>query len=151
MAMSTLEVFERGTNAFNAHDLAAFAETIAEDVVFKAPGGIRGIGKAACLEAYGTWLEAFSDGRIEVVALHILDDVVVEEGTFTGTHDGVLRLPTGEIPPTGTAVRAEYIHVLRIRDGKHVSFNLLFDRLQLLEQLGLVPASDEQAHVLDPS
>jgi hypothetical protein len=33
-----------------------------------------------------------------------------------------------------------YIHVLRYRDGLHVSFNLVFDRLLMLEQLGLVPA-----------
>jgi hypothetical protein len=28
---------------------------------------------------------------------------------------------------------------LRFRNGKHVSFNLMFDRLALLEQLGLIP------------
>jgi hypothetical protein len=33
-----------------------------------------------------------------------------------------------------------YIHVLRYRDGLHVSFNLVLDRLLMLEQLGLVPA-----------
>jgi hypothetical protein len=30
--------------------------------------------------------------------------------------------------------------VLRYRDGLHVSFNLVLDRLLMLEQLGLVPA-----------
>jgi hypothetical protein len=30
--------------------------------------------------------------------------------------------------------------VLRFRDGTHVSFNLIFDRLVMLEQLGLAPA-----------
>jgi hypothetical protein len=34
----------------------------------------------------------------------------------------------------------DYIHVLRYRDGLHVSFNLMFDRLLMLEQLGLIPA-----------
>jgi hypothetical protein len=34
----------------------------------------------------------------------------------------------------------DYIHVLRFRDGLHVSFNLIFDRLLMLEQLGLIPA-----------
>jgi hypothetical protein len=29
--------------------------------------------------------------------------------------------------------------VLRYRDGKHVSFSLMFDRLIMLGQLGLVP------------
>jgi ketosteroid isomerase-like protein len=69
-----------------------------------------------------------------------VDDVAVEEGTFSGTHNGVLHTPTGEIPSTGRAVSIEYIHVLRFRDGKHASFNLAFDRLQMLEQLGLIPA-----------
>jgi ketosteroid isomerase-like protein len=45
----------------------------------------------------------------------------------------------GDISPTGRSVEVDYIHVLRFRDGKHVSFNLMFDRLMMLEQLGLVP------------
>jgi hypothetical protein len=45
---------------------------------------------------------------------------------------------------TGRAVRVEYIQVLRFRDGKHVSFNLMFDRLLMLEQLGLIPAAVAQ-------
>jgi ketosteroid isomerase-like protein len=46
----------------------------------------------------------------------------------------------GEVPPTGRPVRIAYIQVLRFRDGKHFSFNLMFDRLSMLEQLGLIPA-----------
>ena len=42
--------------------------------------------------------------------------------------------------PGGRRVTLDYVHVLRFRDGKHVSFNLMFDRLRMLEQLGLVPA-----------
>jgi hypothetical protein len=30
--------------------------------------------------------------------------------------------------------------VLRFRDGQHASFNLMYDRLLMLEQLGLIPA-----------
>ena len=37
--------------------------------------------------------------------------------------------------------RQVIIQVLRFRDGLHASFNLMFDRLLMLEQLGLVPAS----------
>jgi ketosteroid isomerase-like protein len=72
--------------------------------------------------------------------VHFSDDVAVEEGTFTGTHNGVLHTPTGDVPPTGRAVSVDYIHVLRFRDGEHVSCNLMVDRLLMLEQLGLIPA-----------
>jgi hypothetical protein len=44
------------------------------------------------------------------------------------------------VPPTGRAVSLPYIHVLRYRNGLHAAFNLIFDRLSMLEQLGLMPA-----------
>jgi steroid delta-isomerase-like uncharacterized protein len=132
-----LEVFERGTSTFNAHDLKAFAEVLADDVVFQAPGGMRGRGKSACAEFFGGWWKAFPDAYVDVHDVHILGEVAVEEGTFTGTHNGILHTPTGDIPPTGRPVRIAFLHVLRFRDGKHASFNLMFDRLDMLEQLGL--------------
>jgi ketosteroid isomerase-like protein len=139
MTITAREAFEKGTATFNAHDLDGFAEVLADDVVFKAPGGIHGEGKAACAAFFGSWFAAFPDAHLEVQAVHIVDDVVVEEGTFMGTQNGVLRGPMGDIPPTGRSAEVDYIQVLRFRDGKHVSFNLMFDRLMMLEQLGLLP------------
>ena len=46
----------------------------------------------------------------------------------------------GNVSPTGRPVKLDYIQVLHFRNGKHVSFNLMFDRLLMLEQLGLIPA-----------
>jgi ketosteroid isomerase-like protein len=139
--MTTREAFEQGTDTFNAHDMDGFAAVLADDVVFAAPGGIEGQGKEACAAFFGGWIEAFPDAHVEITGVHIVDDVAVEEGAFTGTHHGVLRTPDGEIPPTCHPVRVDYIQVLRFRDGKHVSFHLMFDRLAMLEQLGLVPAA----------
>jgi len=141
MTMTAREAFEAGTDTFNAHDINGFAAVLADDVVFQAPGGIRGHGKPACVEFYGGWLSAFPDGHVEVHDVHFLDDVAVEEGIFSGTHNGVLHTATGDIPATGRSVSLGYIQVLRFHDGKHVSFNLMFDRLLLLEQLDLMPAA----------
>jgi len=141
MTMTVREAFERGTATFNAHDLDGFAEVLADDVVFKAPGGAHGRGKTACAAFFGSWFAAFPNALVEVEAVHIMGDAAVEEGTFRGTQDGVLQAPTGDIPPTGRSVEVDYIQVLRFRDGKHVSFHLMFDRLAMLEQLGLVPTS----------
>src|SRR6476660_5547349 len=138
MTTTAREAFERGTASFNAHDIDGFAEVLADDVVFEAPGGMRGHGKQSCAAFFGSWFGAFPDA-------HVVDDVAVEEGTFTGTHDGILHSPAGDIPPTGRPVRIGYIQVLRFRDGKHVSFNLMFDRLSMLEQLGVVQAPAPRA------
>jgi steroid delta-isomerase-like uncharacterized protein len=139
MTMTAREAFEKGTATFNAHDIEGFAQVLAEDVVFKAPGGMQGQGKAACAAFFGSWFAAFPDARVDVQAVYIVDDIAVEEGTFMGTQNGVLHGPMADIPPTGRSVEVEYIQVLRFRDGKHISFNLMFDRLKMLEQLGLVP------------
>jgi hypothetical protein len=42
------------------------------------------------------------------------------------------------IPPTSRPVEVDYIQVLRFRNGKHV--HLMFDRLLILERLGLIAA-----------
>jgi len=104
MTMTTRDAFERGTDTFNAHDLDGFAEVLADDVVFQAPGGMRGQGKRACVEFYGGWLSAFPDGHVEIHDVHVIDDLAAEEGTFSGTHEGVLHTPSGDVPPTGRAV-----------------------------------------------
>jgi len=139
MTMTAREAFRKGTDTFNAHDIDGFTSVLADDVTYSAPG-ISGQGKAACAEFFAGWFGAFPDAHVEVHALHVTGDVAVEEGTFTGTHNGVLRSPAGDIPPTGRPVTIHYLQVLRFRDGKHVSFNLMFDRLLMLEQLGLIPA-----------
>jgi ketosteroid isomerase-like protein len=141
MTMTTREAFEKGTRTFNAHDMEGFTEVLADEVAFSAPGGIRGSGKAACVEFFSSWFGAFPDAHVDVRACHFIDDFAIEEGTFTGTQNGTLHSPIGDIPPTGRSVELDYVHVLRFRDGMHVSFNLMFDRLLMLEQLGLAPAA----------
>jgi ketosteroid isomerase-like protein len=140
MTMTVREAFEKGTETFNAHDIDGFAGVLAEDVMFRAPGGLGGKGKESCAQFFAGWLGAFPDAHVDVHGLHITGDSAVEEGTFTGTHNGVLHAPAGDIPPTGRTVAVDYIQVLRFRDGKHISFNLMYDRLLLLEQLGVIPA-----------
>jgi uncharacterized protein (TIGR02246 family) len=139
------ETFEKGTAAFNAHDGDGFAETMTDDVSQRAPGigGLRG--KQAVKAFFQVWLDAFPDARVDVQAVHVLDDVVVEEGVFSGTHRGTLSTPDGDIPPTGRTVSVEYIQVLRFRDDRVAAFHLSFDRLEMLEQLGLAPGTSRQA------
>lgn len=131
------ESFDRLVKAFNAHDAEAFADELGERVDFRAPGGVNGEGKAACVGFFAAWWTAFSDAAIVVDALHASDDILIEEGTFTGTQDGVLQSPGSEIPATGRAVRMPYVQVHRFQGGKDVSLTMIFDRLELLEQLGM--------------
>ena len=83
MTMTAREAFEKGTETFNSQDIEGFAEVLADDVVFEAPGELRGQGKAACLEFYGSWFDAFPDAHVDVRCLHIIGDVA--KGSAFGT------------------------------------------------------------------
>jgi steroid delta-isomerase-like uncharacterized protein len=137
MTTTIRETFEKSTTAFNAHDIDGFANLLADDAVFRAPGGMSGTGKQACIKFFADWLSAFPDASVAVRDLYISDDVAIEEGTFGGTHAGDLHTSSGDIPATGNEVAIDYVQAIRFRDGKQVAFDLMYDRLQLLEQLGL--------------
>lgn len=61
---------------------------------------------------------ASSDMKKDVTNQVASGDQVVSEFTLTGTHDGPLRTPASDIPPTGTAIELQVVEVIGIRDGK---------------------------------
>jgi predicted ester cyclase len=89
---------------------------------------------------YATWWNGFPDCRVTAHSHHLDGSTLIEEGTFTGTHRGVFRTPMGDISPTGRRVQAEYINVITVERGRVVRQRLILDRLDLLDQLGLVPS-----------
>jgi ketosteroid isomerase-like protein len=141
MTMGIRETFDKSTAAFNAHDVDGLTDLIADDARYQAPGGMSGAGKQACAQFFAGWLSAFPDARVAVRDLYICGDVAVEGGTFTGTHTGILHAPAGDVPPTGKEVSVDYVQTIRFRDGKQTAFSLMYDRLQLLEQLGRSPVA----------
>jgi predicted ester cyclase len=64
----------------------------------------------------------------------------IQESVFAGTHTGTFQVPNSQdIPPTGKRVAIPYTLGLTYRDGKCSSFRLIFDRAELMTQLGLMP------------
>jgi ketosteroid isomerase-like protein len=144
MGTSTIRgVFDRSTDAFNRHDVGEFMSYCTDDVTCTAPGVGRIQGKEAVAAFYQSWLEGFPDARVEVREALAIDDGIVEEGTFSGTHTGVLRSPNGDLPPTRKLVSERYAQVVRMRGERISSFDLFYDRLALLEQLGMVESTRE--------
>jgi predicted ester cyclase len=57
-----------------------------------------------------------------------------------GTHKGTFHTPGGDIPPTDRPVNLTFSQDFEIQDGVIVAVRHHFDRLELLEQLGAMPA-----------
>ena len=73
---------------------------------------------------YSTWEELVAEG-----------DKVVERWTGRGTHRGEFH----GLPATGRQVAVPGTVYYRIADGKIVEFRGQFDRMAMLEQLGMIP------------
>jgi hypothetical protein len=54
-----------------------------------------------------------------------------------GTHSGVFRTPTGEVPATGRHVEFRWMSAYEARGDELASEHLFFDQVELLTQLGL--------------
>jgi predicted ester cyclase len=65
---------------------------------------------------------------------------VIQEITMEGVQSGPLEAPTGTIPPTGKKVSGRGLQLLRIENGQIAEACIYFDQLEMLSQLGLVPA-----------
>lgn len=124
------EICDLRTDAFNSHDVDRLVEILAEDVVLRAPGAPCGEGVEACRDFYEQWFADFPDAQLEVHHRHVSGGVAVEEGRFRATHTGRAA--------TGRRVALDYVQVSCVRGGKQVLLEVRFDRLLMLEQLGLV-------------
>jgi steroid delta-isomerase-like uncharacterized protein len=133
---TVIELARRHDDAFNSHDAEARRSIEAPDVEMIMPGGMTLSGQEQVMQVVGAFWEALPDAKITPADLFEAGDIVVAEGTLSGTHSGTFRTPQGEIPPTGNQVTLRYAAVKRFRDGRLVSEHLYFDQLEFLQQLG---------------
>ena len=130
----------RSYDAWNARDRDGWLACCNEDITFSGPGGIAGKGFDTGRMFWSLWQDPFPDNVATVNVGVAEGDETIHEGVFTGTHTEIFHLPDGQdIPPTGRRVAFPYTLGLTYREGKWSSFRLIFDRAELMTQLGLMP------------
>jgi predicted ester cyclase len=121
------------------NDRNSDADPWAADAQMVAPGA-QASGRDDVLRFLGVFQEAFPDLRLEIEQLVTDGAAAAGEGILTGTHDGVLHTPGGDVPPTGRRVEFRWA-ALYVTDGDTLkSEHLFFDQMDFLGQLGLLPA-----------
>jgi len=128
-------------DAWNAHDRDGWLACCSDDITFTGPGGVAGQGVDAVRMVWSLWQDAFPDCNCAINVAGTEGGYAFQESVFSGTHTQVLHTPgNGDIPPTGKSVAIPYTLGLTYRDGKWSGFRLLFDQVDLMTQLGLMPA-----------
>jgi predicted ester cyclase len=105
-----------------------------------APGGFSGRGLEFAATFWSVWQGAFPDNQVTLKTVVGEGSEGAEESVLNGTHTGVLPSPAGEVPPTGRHVSIPFAGLHTVRNDKWVSFHVYFDQVELLTQLGLMPA-----------
>ena len=135
------QMARQSIDAFNEGKLDEWMKTAAEDAELVTPmaGTIKG--REAIKGYYEQMRETFPDAHLDVHKMVAEGNTVVVEYTFTGTHKGPMRTPTGEtIPPTNRTLSGPALDIAVIDDkGMLKSLHQYFDTARGLQQLGLMP------------
>lgn len=114
-----------------------FRDCVGADCEFVMPGAPPMRGAQAIRQLFEAYTRAFPD--FACATLHAVEggDTYAAETRFSGTHSGPLRTPQGELRPTGRTVTWTSADIVRVTDGKIVSWHVYHDPIPLLAQLGV--------------
>jgi steroid delta-isomerase-like uncharacterized protein len=134
--MTVTERATRMLEAFNEGDWDAFREQIADDVVYVESGTGRRIeGAEPYIALCQGWRRALPDVR-GVVLRELADGpVTAQEVAWSGTHDGPLPTPNGDIPATGRPVSLEATLWVEVRDDAVTEVHHHLDVMALMAQI----------------
>jgi steroid delta-isomerase-like uncharacterized protein len=129
---------DRYNAAWNAHDVETIVSMHTEDSVFEnhVTGDVN-VGREQIGRAVAGIFAVFPDLTFETRRAYIRDDLVVQEWTARGTHEGTMTRSGMEVPPTGHKVEYKGMDVIPIRDGLVARKDVYSDSVTLLRQLGL--------------
>jgi steroid delta-isomerase-like uncharacterized protein len=132
------QFIDRYNDAWNAHDVEAIVAMHTEDSVFEnhTTGDVN-VGRAAIGTAISGIFAVFPDLSFETRRQYIREDLVVQEWTARGTHQGKMTRSGIDVEPTGQLVEYRGMDVIPIRDGLVARKDVYSDGVTLLRQLGL--------------
>jgi steroid delta-isomerase-like uncharacterized protein len=136
------DFIDRYNDAWNAHDVERIVSMHTEDSVFEnhTTGDVN-VGKDAIRAAITGIFSVFPDLTFEGRRQYIREDLVVQEWTARGTHQGTMRRSGMEVPPTSRRVEYRGMDVIPIENGRVARKDVYSDGVTLLRQLGLTEIS----------
>lgn len=138
---SNVDLAERFLQDFNHRRYSADAlkDYIAEDVVVTVPAtGQEYRGLDGVIQFYNSWVQTFSDARVEDVTSADRGEYVETSFRGTGTFDGSLVTPQGTFNGDGSRkVDLAFTNRYWVRNGKITRVEGHFDPNDMLRQMGL--------------
>jgi steroid delta-isomerase-like uncharacterized protein len=132
------QFIDRYNDAWNSHDVEAIMSMHTDDSVFEnhTTGDVN-VGRDAIGTAITGIFGVFPDLTFEARRQYIRENLVIQEWTARGTHQGKMTRSGVEVEPTGRLVEYRGMDVIPIEDGLVARKDVYSDGVTLLRQLGL--------------
>jgi len=132
------ELFRKSIESLNRQDAAEFRSLVAPDADYTTPlGSFQG--RDAISASFEPEWRAFPDGKHEVLRVLETATGVAAECRWTGTHNGPLATPMGEVPATGRPIVLDYAIWVDVAAGLAKRIRVYADGMDYAVQLGLMP------------
>jgi len=127
-------------DVFNRHEADAFAAFYTQNATAYDPQYAEQLkGRDAIKKDIEDFFTALPDVRAKVLSSVAGGDTIAFEVEMTGTHNGPLVTPDGNVPPTNRPVRFLGSRVIRFNpQGQITSCNRYYDLAGIMQQLGLM-------------
>ena len=129
--------------AWNRHDIEGVLQHLQPDVLWVDPTlDEPAHGKVGAAASMANTFTAFPDFHLPADDFETFLDVEAQSGVAVWTARGTMtgRLDTG-VPATGKPVNVRGTTLFRLRDGLVSEYRLMFDALDMMQQMGLLPRS----------
>jgi steroid delta-isomerase-like uncharacterized protein len=135
---SIVDVAKAPIIAYNEKDWNAARSSLASGAVYDEVGTRRKVqGTDAIVATWQGWAAAMPDSKATFHNVVASGSTVLVELTWRGTHTGPLKMPSGDIAPTGKKFEVRGCQVIEVAGGKAKAMRHYFDMRTLLEQLGV--------------
>jgi steroid delta-isomerase-like uncharacterized protein len=135
---SIIDTAKAATVGYNNKDWAAVKAVMTADCVYDEVATQRNVkGVDQVLEVWKGWAAAMPDSRATFERAMAVDNTVVLEVTWRGTHTGPLQTPKGPIAPTGRKIELRACQIMELAGDKVQTMRQYFDMATLLQQFGL--------------
>lgn len=128
--------------AYGDKNWPALKDSVAPGIVYdELPTHRKTNGVDQLIECWQGWAAVFPDSKAEFRNAYGINDTVVLEVRWRGTHKGVLQSPEGRFEATGKTIEVPACLIVEIGDGKVKLIRHYFDMATLFHQLGLAKAA----------
>lgn len=136
-ALNVVDIAKASVLAYNEKNWDRVRATVANDCVYDEVASNRQArGIEDTISLWQGWARAIPDSKATFGNHYVMDNTVVRELTWRGTHTGPLQTPRGEIGPTDRKIELRACQVVEVSGERARTIRHYFDMNTLFQQLG---------------